>query len=1514
MRLSKTICVLQIGVQFFYSSLCVYAFSFDASADTKAPHSKTGVPANTLPPPDKDNKTSDTDGDLAGIATQAGSVLQNDALKSTLVSGATGKAAQSVEEWLNQFGTARVSVSADENLSLEQIELDVLLPLYDDKANLFFTRLGTRRADDRNIINTGLGYRHFSGKWMWGANTFYDRQISENHHQRLGFGGELGWDYLKISANSYLRLSEWMASSRYENYDERAANGFDIRTEGYLPSYPQLGASIVYEKYFGNNVDLFNDEDNRQKDPYAVTVGLNYTPFTLMTAGVSQKMGKGDTQDTQFNLSFSYAPSVSMDTQLNPSQVAVRRSLLGSRQDLVNRNNTIVLDYRKQDLISLGLPDKIQGVESVTLPISAVVNSKYGVDHIDWQDDELKSHGGEISQDKRSGQYSITLPRYQFGGSENHYIVSGKAVDTKGNGSNLSQMNVYVTGADAANWQATTSVSPSSLLADGNSTSTVTVKILSNKSQPVTGAADQLAATIRFTASPEPGAAQASASVQAPVISAFKEISPGLYSSTFTSGNSAGTADIMPVANGKTTLPSARIELHSADTTASLSTLSASKISALANGTDNIQLIVKVLNVEGLPYKGINVLWSADNANAQLSANQSVSDENGLVTVNVSSLSVLNTTISAHLENGETLNSGVLSFGADMATALVTTLSTDKVQAVADNLDKVTLTANVVNAQNQPLNGAPVNWKIEQGSGNLSVEQSVTDDKGIAQVTLTSAVANSVVVSAHSGTTGAKNTDLIQFAADNSTMSITRFAPDKTQALADGTDPITYVVSVTDVNGNKVEGAPVTWSSDSAFATLSSETTSTDAQGQATVHVTSKTAGDLIISAKLPAGSASQAERVSFKTDVSTAKLSSVTSDKTQALADGKETVTWSATVKDANQNPVADAQVKWSSDNADITLAGSSTNTNASGVATVTATSTKTADAVITATVATTGSNARAGKVGYIADTSTTKLTAVAADKTKALANGVDLITLSTVVTDINGNPLVNADVAWSTNPENGTFSASTTKTDAQGKATVILSSQTLGNYTVTASAYSATATSSSLSFIADMATAQIATLTADKTAGILAGVDSVALQVTVQDASHHPVPNMTVNWSSDNASGIFTQASGVTDANGIATATLTSTLAQSTVIKASITNSEKTLSTEFVADNQTAQITLVADKAQIVANGTDTAIWKATVRDANNNPVKAQSVDWKSDSALVTLGGANGQTGEDGTTTMTATSLKSGSAILTATLTQQQRSASAAAVTFIGDVATATIQSLTADKTRVEADDSESATYTALIADANGNIVPNAVVNWSSAIQFISDNNTLSAATSKTDDLGSATIKLRGSYMGLMMVTATINGSSLVNNEVVFTHLDGYKYSDWNISGTGGTHIPYKNTEFNRLGYLTRAPTTGPTALGGGSYDPTTITVLMTDEQGTSATVKFIGGNKLGACGTYSFNAIAQCYGASDHNPSFRYSASDNPDLAPGIYHGKILYSGSDKTYGLIFNSEVSVTLTVE
>ncbi|WP_241692381.1 inverse autotransporter beta domain-containing protein, partial [Enterobacter cloacae] len=117
--------------------------------------------------------------------------------------------------------------------------------------------------------------------------SFDDSQFSANQDHRLGVGAELGWDYLRLSANGSYRLSDWMSSSRYLDYDARVATGFDLRTTEYLPAYPLLAANLVYEQHYGQHVGLFGDDwDDRQKDPYAVTVGLSYTPVPLITLGV----------------------------------------------------------------------------------------------------------------------------------------------------------------------------------------------------------------------------------------------------------------------------------------------------------------------------------------------------------------------------------------------------------------------------------------------------------------------------------------------------------------------------------------------------------------------------------------------------------------------------------------------------------------------------------------------------------------------------------------------------------------------------------------------------------------------------------------------------------------------------------------------------------------------------------------------------------------------------------------------------------------------------------------------------------------------------------------------------------------------------------------------------------------------------------------------------------------------------------------------------------------------------
>ncbi|AIA48123.1 invasin [Serratia sp. FS14] len=216
----------------------------------------------------------------AGLASRVGGFLgsnPNGEAASSLARGmATGAVGGEIQQWLNQFGTARVQLDADKQFSLKNSRLDLLVPLHEQKDRLVFTQGSVHRTDERTQVNLGMGYRWFADGWMLGGNTFLDHDISRSH-TRMGVGVEYWRDFLKLGANSYTRLSGWKDSPDVTDYEERPANGWDVRAQAWVPALPQLGGKLTYEQYYGNEVGLFG-KDNRQRDPHAITAGVNYTP------------------------------------------------------------------------------------------------------------------------------------------------------------------------------------------------------------------------------------------------------------------------------------------------------------------------------------------------------------------------------------------------------------------------------------------------------------------------------------------------------------------------------------------------------------------------------------------------------------------------------------------------------------------------------------------------------------------------------------------------------------------------------------------------------------------------------------------------------------------------------------------------------------------------------------------------------------------------------------------------------------------------------------------------------------------------------------------------------------------------------------------------------------------------------------------------------------------------------------------------------------------------------------
>lgn len=484
---------------------------------------------------------------VAGYASQAGSFLSadvnSDAAASMARGMAVGEAGGALQQWLSRFGTARVQLDASKNLSLKNSQVDLLLPVYEQQDRIIFTQGSLHRTDSRTQANLGGAVRHFYDSWMFGANTFVDYDLSRDH-ARVGAGLEYWRDFFKLGFNGYTHLTGWKDSPDLENYQERPANGWDIRVQAWMPSLPQLGGKLTYEQYYGDEVALFS-VDNRQKNPNAITAGINYTPVPLITLGAEQRQGQSGKNDTRLTVDINYQLGVPWRAQLNPDAVEAMRSLTGSRYDLIERNNNIVLEYRKKEVLRLHTADLITGKAGEQKSLQVSVTSSYGLSHIDWDSSALNAAGGKIVQ--KGSDYVVVLPPYQSAAPAlNTYTVSGVAVDRKGNRSDRSYIQVTVQTPQYS----TSSFTPASsmLPADGKSTQVLNLVFRDETNQAV----DIDVEDISLKNSP----------LKSATVSALTRKSAGVYTITVTAGTDVENVTLTPTVNN-ITLSSAAVIINS---------------------------------------------------------------------------------------------------------------------------------------------------------------------------------------------------------------------------------------------------------------------------------------------------------------------------------------------------------------------------------------------------------------------------------------------------------------------------------------------------------------------------------------------------------------------------------------------------------------------------------------------------------------------------------------------------------------------------------------------------------------------------------------------------------------------------------------------------------------------------------------------------------------------------------------------------------------------------------------
>ncbi|PJX96223.1 Ig-like domain-containing protein, partial [Escherichia coli] len=248
---------------------------------------------------------------------------------------------------------------------------------------------------------------------------------------------------------------------------------------------------------------------------------------------------------------------------------------------------------------------------------------------------------------------------------------------------------------------------------------------------------------------------------------------------------------------------------------------------------------------------------------------------------------------------------------------------------------------------------------------------------------------------------------------------------------------------------------------------------------------------------------------------------------------------------------------------------------------------------------------------VTFIADVSTAQIASLEVTQDNSVADGAMANTLRARVTDAFGNTLAGQTV--SVTAGNGATVAPTVITGQDGTVEIPVTSQTAGTSAVTASINSSTA-SRNVTFIADVSTAQIASLEVTQDNSVADGAMANTLRVKVTDANGNALAGQTVSVSAGNGAAVA--ATVITGPDGTVEISVTSQTAGISAVAASINNSSRSQDVTFIPDVSTAKIAdLVVIKDGSVADGSTANTLRVKVTDAFGNALAGQTVSVSAD-----------------------------------------------------------------------------------------------------------------------------------------------------------------------------------------------------------------------------------------------------------------------------------------------------------
>ncbi|WP_414926528.1 inverse autotransporter beta domain-containing protein, partial [Pseudomonas zeae] len=306
---------------------------------------------------------------LAKVASDAGNAYERQARNNrqgagnffaqhgatTATNALTNLMSSSAEEALAPYGRAKIGLSANARTNDVNLSVDYLHPIAQSDDDILFAQVGARTFDNRNLGNLGVGYRRLvNPDLMLGGNTFFDHDFTRGH-SRAGVGLEMWGNSARLATNAYAPISPWKKSDQQRlNSDpnrmdlfERPAAGWDARAEALIPGTSQLSATAQYFQWKGQGVDAFGG-GKLKKDPAGHGVGLKWQPMPLLGFTTEHQRLQGGNGQFSFGMNLNWTFDRDLKQQLRTEQASAMRPLVLAKQDFVDRNYNVILNYKEQ--------------------------------------------------------------------------------------------------------------------------------------------------------------------------------------------------------------------------------------------------------------------------------------------------------------------------------------------------------------------------------------------------------------------------------------------------------------------------------------------------------------------------------------------------------------------------------------------------------------------------------------------------------------------------------------------------------------------------------------------------------------------------------------------------------------------------------------------------------------------------------------------------------------------------------------------------------------------------------------------------------------------------------------------------------------------------------------------------------------------------------------------------------------------------------------------------------------